>query len=187
MTRASLSLYGSCGSTPDYLWSCCNYVLSLESLYYTEVSIQGYTSIQLQIISPAHEHILFKFKNLNKNIPVTLCRFTDFSLSCIKPIELNTMYQVKTIVPTFVPTLVPTLGTYFCAYFYILNVSTFQLIYILSYFLCSTPVPLSYLLSLKPYFVHVCISLLYILWSLKGPGFKLYTLLYIQSLFHRAL
>ena len=45
------------------------------------------------------------------------------------PIELNTMYYVKTIVPTFVPTLVPTLGTlgtYFCAYFYIVNVSTFS-------------------------------------------------------------
>ena len=64
------------------------------------------------MISSAHDHILFKFKNLNKNIPVPSCLQV---YSCqseelnLNPLELNTKYYVKTIVPTFVPTL----GTYF--------------------------------------------------------------------------
>ena len=68
------------------------------------------------MISSVHDHILFKFKNLNKNIPVPSCLQV---YSCqseggnLKPIELNTMYYLKTNVPSFVPTFVPTLGTYF--------------------------------------------------------------------------
>ena len=64
------------------------------------------------MISSAHDPILFKFKNLNKNIPVSSCLQV---YSCQsedlnpKPIELNLVLCKKQLCHTFVPHC----GTYF--------------------------------------------------------------------------
>ena len=42
------------------------------------------------MISTAHEHILFEFKNLDKNIPATSCYYLPYSY-----IMINIMYEHK--------------------------------------------------------------------------------------------
>ena len=78
-------------------------------------------------------------------------------------------------------------------HFYLVNVPHFWLMYHTFYsmyhtFICSMFYTLSTTLFtfLKTLLCqHGYLSLLNIWWSWKGPWFKLYTLLYIQSLFHK--
>ena len=133
------------------------------------------------MISTAHEHILFKFKNLNKNIPVTSC----LQVYSCHTIYLNILLQFTNLhVPHFCTTLWYIFNV---PHFYLVNVPHFWLMYHMFQTICSMFHPRSIVLfTFLITLLCLCLYLSFIHFVLvKRTCIKLYTKYHFLKLYYK--